>query len=201
VEVWRHLRFSQPESDPNGSSALTFVIPTGAYPDFPLRGRRQAARAAFREESRMKLAEPIEFNRKSGGAQWRDLRFPNQHRLRMGAFLYPLSSRPERSAVEGSAVLSTSTRSGWMLCVSLAVTAGSSTALGMTKGRALLASEQCREEWMTVYRGAPNPKQRRTKQKARWLTTPTGFGYLEFRQKVSCSDICICRGLPMAWVT
>jgi GNAT superfamily N-acetyltransferase len=35
----------------------------------------RAACAAFREESRMKLAEPIEFNRKSGGAQWRDLQF------------------------------------------------------------------------------------------------------------------------------
>ena len=31
--------------------------------------------AAFRRESRMKLTEPNEFNRKSGGAKWRDLRF------------------------------------------------------------------------------------------------------------------------------
>ena len=34
-----------------------------------------AACAAFRKESRMKLVEPTKFNRKSGGAQWRDLRF------------------------------------------------------------------------------------------------------------------------------
>jgi hypothetical protein len=36
----------------------------------------RAACAAFRKESRMKLAEPAKFNRKSGGAQWRDLQFP-----------------------------------------------------------------------------------------------------------------------------
>jgi hypothetical protein len=35
----------------------------------------KAACAAFRKESRMKLAEPTKFNRKSGGAQWRDLQF------------------------------------------------------------------------------------------------------------------------------
>ena len=35
----------------------------------------RAACAAFRKESRMKLAEPTNFNRKSGGAKWRDLQF------------------------------------------------------------------------------------------------------------------------------
>ena len=35
----------------------------------------RATCAAFRKESRMKLAEPTNFNRESGGAQWRDLQF------------------------------------------------------------------------------------------------------------------------------
>jgi hypothetical protein len=59
----------------HGSVALPFVIPTGANPDFLLRFVDRAACAAFREESRMKLAEPTIPNRKSGVAQWRDLRF------------------------------------------------------------------------------------------------------------------------------
>ena len=38
-------------------------------------GGKFGACAAFRKESRMKFAEPTKFNRKSGGAKWRDLRF------------------------------------------------------------------------------------------------------------------------------
>jgi hypothetical protein len=34
-----------------------------------------ATYAAFLKESRMKFANVTKFNRKSGGAQWRDLRF------------------------------------------------------------------------------------------------------------------------------
>jgi hypothetical protein len=37
----RNLQFSQPASDPDGSATLPFVIPTGADPDFLLRGLRQ----------------------------------------------------------------------------------------------------------------------------------------------------------------
>ncbi len=53
-----------------------FVIPTGAYPDFLPRSTRptQRVRLSIRER-RMKFAEATKFNRKSGGAQWRDLRF------------------------------------------------------------------------------------------------------------------------------
>ena len=35
----------------------------------------KAARAAFIKESRMKFTSATKFNRKSGGAEWRDLRF------------------------------------------------------------------------------------------------------------------------------
>jgi hypothetical protein len=35
-----------------------------------------AACAAFRKESRMKVANATNLHRKSGGAQWRELRFP-----------------------------------------------------------------------------------------------------------------------------
>jgi hypothetical protein len=52
------------------------VIPTGAYPDFLLCGTNQTATcAAFSKESRMKCANATNLDRKSGVAQWRDLRF------------------------------------------------------------------------------------------------------------------------------
>ena len=52
----------------HGSVALPFVIPTGADPDFLLRGLRQKACAAFRKESRMKRANATNPDRKSGGS-------------------------------------------------------------------------------------------------------------------------------------
>jgi hypothetical protein len=60
----------------------------------------RAACAAFREESRMKLAEPTNFNRKCGGAQWRDLQFlfPT-HKLPGAEPTHPLSSRPKRTRI------------------------------------------------------------------------------------------------------
>jgi hypothetical protein len=45
--------------------------PTGAHPDFLLRGTHQRPRAAFRKESRMKVASATNLYRKSGVAQWR----------------------------------------------------------------------------------------------------------------------------------
>src|ERR1700677_1148312 len=52
------------------------VIPTGAYPDFLLRGPHQRPRVRLSvRESRMKLANATNLDRKSGVAQWRDLRF------------------------------------------------------------------------------------------------------------------------------
>jgi len=45
------------------------VIPTGAHPDFLLRGTHQRPTcAAFSKESRMKLANATKFDRKSGVA-------------------------------------------------------------------------------------------------------------------------------------
>jgi len=37
VAKWRDLQFSQPASALNRNTTVTFVIPTGAYPDFLLR--------------------------------------------------------------------------------------------------------------------------------------------------------------------
>jgi hypothetical protein len=53
----------------------------------------------------MKCTNATKVNRKSGGAKWRDLRFTIRTlRIPMEALPYPLSSRPKRSVVEGSAV-------------------------------------------------------------------------------------------------
>jgi hypothetical protein len=61
--------------------------------------------APFRKEGRMKCINATKFHRKSGGAKWRDLLFTIPRcRPQMEAPPSPLSSRPERSAVEGSAV-------------------------------------------------------------------------------------------------
>jgi hypothetical protein len=125
---WRDLQFSQPATDPDGSTDLPFVIPTEVegsavlstsnqsgrkhrpslcHPDrsggicsslhqqpirteaptLPLSSRPErtrisycaapavAACAAFLKESRMRFANATNPNRKSGVAQWRDLRF------------------------------------------------------------------------------------------------------------------------------
>jgi hypothetical protein len=45
-----------------------------AYPDFLLLGTTMTPCAAFRKESRMKFANATKLDRKSGGAQWTDLR-------------------------------------------------------------------------------------------------------------------------------
>jgi hypothetical protein len=53
----------------------------------------------------MKCINATKFHRKSGGAKWRDLLFTIPRcRPQMEAPPSPLSSRPERSEVEGSAV-------------------------------------------------------------------------------------------------
>jgi hypothetical protein len=51
-----------------------FVISTGAYPDFLRAALDTTACAAFIKESRRKLASATNLNRKSGVAEWRDLR-------------------------------------------------------------------------------------------------------------------------------
>jgi hypothetical protein len=53
------------------------VIPTEAHPDFLLRGTHQQSRVRLSVgESRMKFDYATNFDRKSGGAEWRDLLFP-----------------------------------------------------------------------------------------------------------------------------
>ena len=55
-------------------SLKRIVIPTGAYPDFLLRGPHQSPLVRLSvKESRMKIANATKFDRKSGVAQWRDL--------------------------------------------------------------------------------------------------------------------------------
>jgi hypothetical protein len=59
-----------------------FVIPTGAYPDFLPRCPHQCPRVRLSvKESRMKLANATNLDRKSGVAEWRDLRcaFPERN--------------------------------------------------------------------------------------------------------------------------
>jgi hypothetical protein len=56
--------------------------PDRSGPGFPATRHSPAATcAAFRKESRMKFANATNFDRKSGVAQWRDLRF---------LFVYPI---------------------------------------------------------------------------------------------------------------
>ena len=56
-----------------GSTALPFVISTEAYPDFLLRAAGYATCAVLLKESRMQIINATDLDRKSGGAQWRDL--------------------------------------------------------------------------------------------------------------------------------
>jgi hypothetical protein len=51
------------------------VIPTGAYPDFLLHDAGNDHGCDFLQENRMMLINATNPDRKSGGAQWRDLRF------------------------------------------------------------------------------------------------------------------------------
>jgi hypothetical protein len=51
------------------------VIPTGADPDFLHRDASNDTYAVSRKGSRMKMINATGLDRKSGGAQWRDLRF------------------------------------------------------------------------------------------------------------------------------
>jgi len=61
---------------PRCAAALKLVIPTGAYPDFLVRGPHQRPRVRLSfKESRMKLANATNLDRKSGVAERRDLRF------------------------------------------------------------------------------------------------------------------------------
>jgi hypothetical protein len=66
--------------NPEKSQALgqfhrKFVISTGAYPDFLPRCPKDATCAALRKESRKNFINATKLDRKSGGAEWRDLRF------------------------------------------------------------------------------------------------------------------------------
>ncbi len=71
-----HDSVHPPPLMPRWATVLRFVIPTGAYPDFLLRGPHQRPRVRLSvRESRMRLANATKFDRKSGVAQWRDLRF------------------------------------------------------------------------------------------------------------------------------
>jgi hypothetical protein len=53
---------------PRWATALNFVIPTEADPNFLRRGTAKATYAAFRKESRTKFANAAKLDRKSGGA-------------------------------------------------------------------------------------------------------------------------------------
>ena len=61
---------------PNKSHRPTLCHPDRSVPGFPATRHSQAATcAAFSKESRMKFANAANLNRKSGVAEWRDLRF------------------------------------------------------------------------------------------------------------------------------
>ena len=60
---------------PRWATALKFVIPTGADPDFPLRGTHPGLRVRLSVESRMKLANATKLDRKSAVAEGEDLQF------------------------------------------------------------------------------------------------------------------------------
>jgi hypothetical protein len=55
------------------TAALSFVISTGAYPDFLLHAASDNHVCGFPQENRMILINATALDRKSGGAQWRDL--------------------------------------------------------------------------------------------------------------------------------
>jgi hypothetical protein len=55
---------------------LPFAISTGAYPDFLFALLATPTCAALRKEIRMQIINAMSLDRKSGGAQWRDPRFP-----------------------------------------------------------------------------------------------------------------------------
>jgi hypothetical protein len=111
------------------------VIPTGAYRISYFALLATTTCAALRKESRMQTLKATGLDRKSGGAQWRDLRFgsshlemffdrgimcfrptqgamktaPIQQLLFMQAPPSPLSSRPERTRISYFALLATTT--------------------------------------------------------------------------------------------
>jgi hypothetical protein len=74
--------------------------PSGPQPPYPLSSRPQRTRisyfallatstcAALRRESRMQIIKATGLDRKSGEAQWRDLRFPHPQTAR------PVNHRP-----------------------------------------------------------------------------------------------------------
>jgi hypothetical protein len=66
-----------------------FVISTGAHPDFLLTALDITTCAAFIKESRMKLTSATNLNRKSGVAEWRDLRFPFGSHIDFKALIRP----------------------------------------------------------------------------------------------------------------
>ncbi len=102
--------FSQPASALDGSTALPFVIPTeaqrsGGDPQF------SQPVSALDGSTALPFVIPTEAQR-SGGIR----SSLNRYLLWMEALPSPLSSRPKRSVVEGSAVLSTGICSGWKHC-------------------------------------------------------------------------------------
>jgi hypothetical protein len=58
-----------------GSTALPFVVSTGAYPDFLLQDAATTTYAVFLKKTAYVLINATNLDRKSGGAEWRDLRF------------------------------------------------------------------------------------------------------------------------------
>ena len=58
-----------------GSTALPFVVSTGAYPDFLLHDAATTTYAVFLKKTAYVLINATNLDRKSGGAEWRDLRF------------------------------------------------------------------------------------------------------------------------------
>ena len=77
-----------------GRTALPFVISTEAYPDFLLRAAGNDHVCGFPKENRMMLINATGLHRKSGGAQWRDLRFG-------GSFLEMFFDRALRKKSKG----------------------------------------------------------------------------------------------------
>ncbi len=77
------------------------VIPTGAYPDFLPRSTHRRPRVRLpASRDRMKFANAAKLDRKSGGAQWRDLRFLFRFSRRLSS---PVIAKnpPPRTEVRG----------------------------------------------------------------------------------------------------
>jgi hypothetical protein len=97
--IQNDLQFTEPASDPYGSSALTLSSRPKRTRIFYNAAPIMASCAAFRKEIRMELANATKLYRKSGVAQWRDLQFTEPASDPYGSSALPLSSRLSRRAV------------------------------------------------------------------------------------------------------